>query len=275
MRSVTKWQRQASRPREVPDAVFEAFRQMRTGRPRPVLIEMPPEAGVEREEVKLRDPARAPRIVPNPEDLREAAAVIAQASTPLIFAGGGVARSDAEAALVKLAEATKHPGRHIQRRQGHHPRRPSAVLRLLLQPPGRAAGNEPALRGDAGRGRRHRDRSAILAGQSGRRGLHAGEHQHRRQRPDPRAGQHHPPARRRPGDDRGVAPVPDRRRRGRTAVARRSGRRGAKADRLLRHPPQGSRSTPCWKRCRAASRRTRSSFGMSRSSATTRAPTTR
>ena len=36
VRSVTKWQRQASRPREVPDAVIEAFRQMRTGRPRPV-----------------------------------------------------------------------------------------------------------------------------------------------------------------------------------------------------------------------------------------------
>ena len=44
---VTKWRRQVFRPREAPDAVFEAFRQMRTGRPRPVLIEMPPEAGVE------------------------------------------------------------------------------------------------------------------------------------------------------------------------------------------------------------------------------------
>ena len=30
--SVTKWQRQVARPREVPEAVFEAFRQMRTGR---------------------------------------------------------------------------------------------------------------------------------------------------------------------------------------------------------------------------------------------------
>ena len=106
VRSVTKWQRQASRPREVPDAVFEAFRQMRTGRPRPVLIEMPPEAGVEREEVELRDPARATRIVPSPEDLREAARVISRSTTPLIYAGGGVARSDAEEALVKLAEAT-------------------------------------------------------------------------------------------------------------------------------------------------------------------------
>ena len=109
VRSVTKWQRQASRPREVPDAVFEAFRQMRTGRPRPVLIEMPPEAGVEREEVKLRSPARIPRIVPSPEDLQEAARVISKSDMPLIYAGGGVVLSDAEQALVKLAEATNIP----------------------------------------------------------------------------------------------------------------------------------------------------------------------
>ena len=109
VRSVTKWQRQASRPREVPDAVFEAFRQMRTGRPRPVLIEMPPEAGVEREEVRLRSPAAVSRIVPSPEDLREAARVISGSSLPLIYAGGGVARSDAEQTLVKMAEATNIP----------------------------------------------------------------------------------------------------------------------------------------------------------------------
>ena len=36
VRSVTKWQRQTLRPREIPDAVFEAFRQMRSGRPRVV-----------------------------------------------------------------------------------------------------------------------------------------------------------------------------------------------------------------------------------------------
>ena len=109
VRSVTKWQRQASRPREVPDAVFEAFRQMRTGRPRPVLIEMPPEAGVEQEEVQLRNPACISRTVPSPDDLREAARIIAQSHLPLIYAGGGVARSDAEEALVKLAEATNIP----------------------------------------------------------------------------------------------------------------------------------------------------------------------
>ena len=94
---------------EVPGAVFEAFRQLRSGRPRPALIEMPPEAGVEREEVQLRNPARISRIVPSPEDLREAAQVISKSNLPLIYAGGGVARSDAEEALVKLAEATNIP----------------------------------------------------------------------------------------------------------------------------------------------------------------------
>ena len=109
VRPVTKWWRRALRPREIPEAVFEAFRQLRTGRPRPVLIEVPPEAGVEREEVELRNPAPVSRIVPSPEQLRDVARVIAQSRLPLIYAGGGVARSDAEQALVKLAEATNIP----------------------------------------------------------------------------------------------------------------------------------------------------------------------
>ncbi len=106
---VTKWRQQALTPREIPAAVSEAFRQMRTGRPRPALLEIPPEAGVERDDVVLRDPAPISRIVPSPEQLREAAWVIAQSRLPLIYAGGGVALSDAESALVALADATNIP----------------------------------------------------------------------------------------------------------------------------------------------------------------------
>ena len=82
---------------------------MRTGRPRPTLIEIPPEAGVERDEIALQPPAAVPRVVPSPEQLREAARVITQSRLPVIYAGGGVALSDAEAALVALAEATNIP----------------------------------------------------------------------------------------------------------------------------------------------------------------------
>ncbi|MDE2867706.1 MAG: thiamine pyrophosphate-binding protein [Chloroflexota bacterium] len=107
--AVTKWRDSANTPQEIPPAVTEAFRQMRSGRPYPVLIEIPPEAGVERDEVTLLDPAPVPRIVPSHEQLREAARLIAESRLPVIYAGGGVARSDAEAALVRLAEATKIP----------------------------------------------------------------------------------------------------------------------------------------------------------------------
>ena len=127
--SVTKWQRMASRPREVPDAVFEAFRQMRTGRPRPVLIEMPPEAGVEREEVELRNPARISRIVPSPQGLREAAAVIGHSNLPLIYAGGGVARSDAERCGPKKKNAGE---RSSPRCTFHTPTANSRIHRMSL-----------------------------------------------------------------------------------------------------------------------------------------------
>ena len=83
VRPVTKWRRQVLTPREIPGAVSEAFRQMRTGCPRPVLIEVPPEALVERDDVVLRRPAPLSRIVPSPEQLREAARVIAQSRLPL------------------------------------------------------------------------------------------------------------------------------------------------------------------------------------------------
>ena len=64
---------------------------------------------MEREEIQLRNPAPISRIVPSPDQLREAARIISQSRLPIIYAGGGVARSDAEQALVELAEATNIP----------------------------------------------------------------------------------------------------------------------------------------------------------------------
>ena len=109
VRNVTKWRREVSRPRDIPMAVTEAFCQMRSGRPRPVLIEIPPEASVEHEDVELWDPAPVSPIVPSPDQLREAARIIVESRLPVIYAGGGVACSDAEEALVRLAEATNIP----------------------------------------------------------------------------------------------------------------------------------------------------------------------
>lgn len=109
IRPVTKWQKRVMRPNEVPGGLHEAFRQMRTGRPRPVEFELPPEAMVEREDVDLMEPAPQDRSAPSADKLAEAAKLIANAKSPVIYAGGGVARSNAEAELVAFAEATNIP----------------------------------------------------------------------------------------------------------------------------------------------------------------------
>lgn len=109
VRSVTKWRQQALVPKAIPEAVSESFRQMRTGRPRPVYIEIPPDAAVERDDIELRLPAPISQIMPGSEQLREAASVISQSRLPLIVAGGGVSLSGAEQALLKLVEATNIP----------------------------------------------------------------------------------------------------------------------------------------------------------------------
>ena len=83
---------------------------MRTGRPRPVLIEVPPETAVETRRVVLRESCtHLSNLCLAQNNCEEAAQVIANSRLPLIYAGGGVAISDAEQALVKLAEATNIP----------------------------------------------------------------------------------------------------------------------------------------------------------------------
>lgn len=109
IKPVTKWQKRVMRPNEVPSGLHEAFRQLKTGRPRPVEFELPPEAMVERENVELEEPAQQDRSAPSAGKLAEAAKLIAGAKHPVIYAGGGVARSNAEAELVAFAEATNIP----------------------------------------------------------------------------------------------------------------------------------------------------------------------
>lgn len=102
---VTKWQKQVLRPNEVPAGIHEAFRQAQSDRPAPVHFELPPETMVEREEVELLEPAQIVRKVPSDSVLEQAAKEISAARKPVIYAGGGIARSNAEAELVAFAEA--------------------------------------------------------------------------------------------------------------------------------------------------------------------------
>jgi thiamine pyrophosphate-dependent acetolactate synthase large subunit-like protein len=74
---------------EIPVAVAQAFAAMRSGRPRPVHLEIPLDVLDERAEVEIVGPVRTPAFTPEPEALDTAAARLAGAVRPAIIAGGG------------------------------------------------------------------------------------------------------------------------------------------------------------------------------------------
>ncbi|HEV8457464.1 MAG TPA: thiamine pyrophosphate-dependent enzyme [Methylomirabilota bacterium] len=101
---VTKWRRRVLEVADIPAAVSEALVQLRTGRPRPVEIEMPPETMEDEGEVELKDPPRPVRATAPAADVDRAAEMLLAASAPVIYAGGGVHLSGAHDALAAIAE---------------------------------------------------------------------------------------------------------------------------------------------------------------------------
>ena len=109
IKPVTKFQKRLLRPHEIPSGVSEAFSHLKNGRPRPVEIEMPPETMVESEEVQLLEASTFERMKPNDDAITEAVKLIINAKNPLIYAGTGVIRSEAEDELRELSEVTNIP----------------------------------------------------------------------------------------------------------------------------------------------------------------------
>ena len=109
IRPVTKAAYRIMEPAEVPGVVHEAFRQLRTGRPRPVEIEIPPETLAEVADIDLLEPGDYRREAASDADVERAASALAKARNPLIWAGGGVISSGASEALVRVAEHLQAP----------------------------------------------------------------------------------------------------------------------------------------------------------------------
>ncbi|MEU8132916.1 thiamine pyrophosphate-binding protein [Streptodolium elevatio] len=94
---------------EVPGAVHRAFAAMRTGRPRPAVLDVPPEALAEKADVKLPAAAERRRAQPDPDAVRDAAALLLRAERPLLWAGGGAVSAGAHDALTAIAEHLQAP----------------------------------------------------------------------------------------------------------------------------------------------------------------------
>ncbi len=110
---ITKHNFQLRSVEEIPRTIKTAFKIAGTGRPGPVLIDMPKdvqelEANIEfPEDVEI--PGYKPTYEGHPKQIKRAAEMLAEAKRPLIIAGGGVILSNASEELRRIAEMLGAP----------------------------------------------------------------------------------------------------------------------------------------------------------------------
>jgi tartronate-semialdehyde synthase len=110
-RPVTKMATTVMEPAQVPRVFQQAFHLMRSGRPGPVLIDLP--IDVQQAEIEFDIDTYEPLPVYKPaatrKQIEKALEMLNAAERPLIVAGGGIINADADAELVEFAELTGIP----------------------------------------------------------------------------------------------------------------------------------------------------------------------
>ena len=101
---VTKSTEPVTNVQDIPDIMRRAFTQLRNGRGRPVLIEVPTDVFGEEFEGEIDyTPVYTTRSGPDPEAVKNAAKVLMEAKRPVIYAGQGVHYAEAWPQLKELA----------------------------------------------------------------------------------------------------------------------------------------------------------------------------
>src|SRR5512135_796615 len=110
---ITKHNFLVRHPEEIPRTVTEAFHIAATGRPGPVLIDLPKDVLQAPTTfdwpVAMALPGYRPTIKPHARQIREAARLIATARRPVFYIGGGVLKARAATELRRLADLTGIP----------------------------------------------------------------------------------------------------------------------------------------------------------------------
>ena len=111
---ITKHNELVTDAERIPAAIAEAFHVASTGRPGPVLVDIPKDIlqapmswGTWPPVMEL--PGYLVPGPPDPEQMRAAAALLHQARRPVLYVGGGVIKADAHAELRQLAELARAP----------------------------------------------------------------------------------------------------------------------------------------------------------------------
>lgn len=108
-RPITKWNHRVAGAEEIPEVVHEAFHQLKTGRPRPVELEIPIDLVASRSSAKILEPENYPPLTGNESDLEAAASLLAEARNPVILAGGGAVIAEASREVLELASLIQAP----------------------------------------------------------------------------------------------------------------------------------------------------------------------
>ncbi|HSN91217.1 MAG TPA: glyoxylate carboligase [Anaeromyxobacteraceae bacterium] len=110
-RPVAKWACTVREPGQVPRAFQQAFHLMRSGRPGPVLVDLPFDVQMAEIEfdVETYEPLPVYKPAATRAQIEKALGMMGEAARPLIVAGGGIINADASARLVELAEITGVP----------------------------------------------------------------------------------------------------------------------------------------------------------------------
>ncbi len=110
---ITKYAFQVLKASEIPQIVKKAFYIASSGRPGPVLVDLPKDTQVEVDEIDFDDdieiPGYRPNYEPHPIQVEKAADLLANAERPVIISGGGVIASGASSELVAIAELLLAP----------------------------------------------------------------------------------------------------------------------------------------------------------------------
>jgi acetolactate synthase-1/2/3 large subunit len=110
---ITKHNFLVQTPEEIPQILAEAFHLAATGRPGPVLVDIPKDVLQAQTTFSwppvLDLPGYRPTLHPHGKQIREAARLIAAAKRPVLYIGGGVLKAGATDGLRKLAELTGIP----------------------------------------------------------------------------------------------------------------------------------------------------------------------
>ena len=110
MQHITKWAEPVTMGKAVPEIMRRAFFQLRNGRPGPVMIEVPLDVmGEDVPDDWVHVPAFKAKSAPDPSDVKEAAALLAGADHPVIYAGQGIHYAKAWKELKELAEQWNIP----------------------------------------------------------------------------------------------------------------------------------------------------------------------